>query len=168
MSQLILGDAKRILQLIPDGAYDSSVSSPPYYRQRDYGVAGQIGQERTLDEYLERLWDVFDEVKRALVTTGTCFVNLGDTYRGKCRQMSPERFAIGMVDRGWILRNAIIWHKPNCKPESVKSRFTNDWEAIFFFVKNCYYFARQFEPCCEDTLKRCEQFVRRGKIRPVT
>jgi len=60
--------------------------------------------------------------------------------------MIPFRFAIEMVNRGWMLRNTIIWHKPNCMPSSVKDRFTVDFEYIFFFVKNKkYYFEQQFD-----------------------
>lgn len=58
----------------------------------------------------------------------------------------PSRFAIEMVSRGWILRNVIIWHKPNCMPQSVKDRFTVDFEYVFFFVKSQrYWFAQQHE-----------------------
>jgi len=58
----------------------------------------------------------------------------------------PFQFAIEMVNRGWICRNVIIWHKPNCMPSSVKDRFTVDFEYLFFFVKNKkYWFEQQFE-----------------------
>jgi site-specific DNA-methyltransferase (adenine-specific) len=61
--------------------------------------------------------------------------------------MIPERFAIGMIDRGWILRNVIIWHKPNCMPASVTDRFTVDFEPVYFFTKKeHYYFEQQIEP----------------------
>lgn len=64
----------------------------------------------------------------------------------KCLAQIPSRFALEMVHRGWILRNEIIWHKPNCMPASVKDRFTVDFEKLFFFVKSKrYYFAQQFE-----------------------
>ncbi len=60
--------------------------------------------------------------------------------------MIPFRFAIEMVNRVWILRNNIIWHKPNCMPSSSKDRFTVDFEYLFFFAKNNkYYFEQQFE-----------------------
>ena len=73
-------------------------------------------------------------------------LNLKD-YPKKCLLMIPERFAIGMIERGWILRNQIIWHKPNALPESIKDRFTNDYEKIFFFVKQPkYYFKQILEP----------------------
>lgn len=69
----------------------------------------------------------------------------------------PERFAVKMIERGWILRNQIIWHKPNAMPQSVGDRFTVDFEKIFFFVKERrYYFERQFEP-----LKNPQELKRR-------
>lgn len=52
----------------------------------------------------------------------------------------PERFALAMIDRGWILRNRIVWHKPNHMPSSVKDRFTSSWEYLFFFVKSKRYY----------------------------
>jgi len=48
----------------------------------------------------------------------------------------PQRFAIEMTNRGWILRNTIIWHKPNCMPSSAKDRFTVDFEYVYFFTKS--------------------------------
>ena len=57
----------------------------------------------------------------------------------------PSRFAIEMTDRGWILRNEIIWHKPNCMPSSAKDRFTVDFEKLFFFTKSKkYWFETQY------------------------
>ncbi len=61
--------------------------------------------------------------------------------------MIPFRFAIEMVNRGWILRNTIIWHKANCMPSSAKDRFTVDFEYLFFFTKSKkYWFETQREP----------------------
>ena len=54
----------------------------------------------------------------------------------KCLLMLPQRFAIEMINRGWILRNVIVWHKPNCMPSSARDRFTIDFEYIYFFVKS--------------------------------
>jgi len=62
----------------------------------------------------------------------------------------PFRFAIEMVNRGWILRNTIIWHKPNCMPSSANDRFTVDFDYVFFFVKSKrYWFEQQFENISE-------------------
>lgn len=66
----------------------------------------------------------------------------------------PARFSIEMQNRGWILRNVIIWHKPNCMPSSIKDRFTVDFEYLFFFVKNKnYWFETQRESLAETSLK---------------
>ena len=74
--------------------------------------------------------------------------------KDKCLTMIPFRFAIEMVNRGWILRNTIIWHKRNCMPSSVKDRFTVDFEYIFFFSKNKkYYFETQYEELAESSFK---------------
>ncbi|HDP36253.1 MAG TPA: site-specific DNA-methyltransferase [Candidatus Atribacteria bacterium] len=127
---------------------------------------GSLGLEPTFELYIKHLCDIFDEVKRVLRKDGTCWINLGDSYGGNqgkyngwpdqkltCNEMIPnrkvpinvpskslclipQRFAIEMVNRGWILRNVIIWHKPNCMPSSVKDRFTVDFEYVYFFVKS--------------------------------
>ncbi|MEK6883525.1 MAG: site-specific DNA-methyltransferase, partial [Nanoarchaeota archaeon] len=195
--------------------------------------------EPTFEEYINKLCDIFDEVKRVLRKDGTCFVNLGDSYysvsggkflndklgskeknldsylskaneikknpqwlrpsrdayreagiKGKClicgkdtlsefcsreclnkkgndfRSQNrllpskslcniPSRFSIEMQNRGWILRNVIIWYKPNCMPSSVKDRFTVDFEYLFFFVKSKnYFFETQYEPITESTINR--------------
>jgi len=72
--------------------------------------------------------------------------------------MVPERFAIKMIDNGWILRNKIIWHKNNCMPSSAKDRFTIDYEYVYFFTKSQkYYFKTQYEPYSTVTLKEFEK-----------
>ena len=153
-TRIATGDALAVLKLLPDESTDCCVTSPPYWLARDYGVPGQIGQEPTPQEYVERLCRVFDEVRRVLRDEGTCWVVLGDTYFGadKCGRAKslasiPSRFEIAMTDSGgWILRNVITWHKPNAIPTSVRDRFTIDYEFVFFFVKSRrYYFDRQLE-----------------------
>lgn len=68
-------------------------------------------------------------------------------YKKKCECAIPERFAIEMINRGWIRRNTIIWKKNNAMPQSFKDRLTVDFEYVYFFVKNKkYYFEQQFEP----------------------
>jgi site-specific DNA-methyltransferase (adenine-specific) len=67
--------------------------------------------------------------------------------KNKCLCQIPERFSIAMTDAGWILRNEIIWNKPNGMPSSVKDRFTVCHEKLYFFSKSKkYYFEQQFEP----------------------
>lgn len=186
VNKIIQGDALTVLKSFPDLFIDCVITSPPYWGLRDYEVEGQLGNEEYFELFITNLCDVFDQVKRVLKETGTCFINLGDTYAGsgngttknadtkeyienskqvyvlpngtakaskfrntnlnKSLLMIPERFAIEMIKRGWILRNTIIWHKPNQMPQSAKDRFTVDFEKIFFFVKSQkYFFEQQFE-----------------------
>jgi site-specific DNA-methyltransferase (adenine-specific) len=66
----------------------------------------------------------------------------------------PNRFAIEMTNRGWILRNELIWWKPNGLPNPVKDRFPVDFEKIFFFARSKkYFFERQFEPHSNEELE---------------
>lgn len=62
------------------------------------------------------------------------------SVKGKCLIGIPERFMLGMIQQDWILRNKVIWHKPNCMPIPIKDRFTNSWEYLFMFSKAKKYF----------------------------
>lgn len=77
------GDALEVLRTLAAGSVDCIVTSPPYYRQRDYGVEGQYGLESTLGEYVETMRAVFAEARRVLADDGTFWLNLGDTYAAK-------------------------------------------------------------------------------------
>jgi len=180
--QIIQGDTLEVLKTFPDECIDMSITSPPYWGLRDYGVEGQLGLEPDFNDFLKKMWAIYNEIKRVLKKDGTCWINFGDTYGGsggyggntdfnsqvssknqminnqmrmgkgqfknqqprkiapKCLLMIPERFALGMIDRGWILRNKIIWNKPNHMPSSVKDRFSNSWEYVYFFSKSKKYY----------------------------
>ena len=180
--KIINGDSLKVLKTLDTESIDCIITSPPYWQLRDYNISGQIGLEENIEEYIEKLMLIMDELYRVLKKSGTFFLNIGDTYsnvnskfskrsnkkRGKenifkviprktniqrkSKMMIPERLCIKMIDQGWILRNEIIWHKPNVLPESLNDRFTNDFEKIFFFTKNQkYYFKKQYEPYSEKT-----------------
>lgn len=74
------GDVIDCLREMPDGLAQTCVTSPPYWGLRDYGEPGQIGLEATPDEYVQRMVDVFREVRRVLRDDGTLWLNLGDSY----------------------------------------------------------------------------------------
>ncbi|HOW36965.1 MAG TPA: DNA methyltransferase, partial [Candidatus Pacearchaeota archaeon] len=191
VNKIIRGDALQVLKTLPSESVDCIVTSPPYWALRDYKIKEQVGLESDFNDYIKKLCDIFDEGKRVLKKTGTCWVNLGDTYytksggsflndqlnsnkrikklginkanaiRGKGLladknlTLTPLRFAIEMQKRGWIVRNVIIWHKPNCMPCSVRDRFTVDFEYLFFFVKSKrYYFKQIREPHKTESLER--------------
>ena len=74
------GDVLECLREFPDGIAQTVVTSPPYWGLRDYGVPGQIGLEKTPEEYVARMVEVFREVRRVLKDDGTLWLNLGDSF----------------------------------------------------------------------------------------
>jgi DNA modification methylase len=162
------GDVLEKLTEIESESIDCIVSSPPYWGLRDYGVGGQLGLEPDFRDYLKIMNDIMVQLKRVLKNTGTCWINLGDTYgynSGKSRYGIPERFYINCIDDGWIARNHIPWYKANSMPSSVKDRFTNKWESIFFFAKQQkYYF--DLDSVREKTLTESKPFNVRVRDSP--
>jgi DNA modification methylase len=158
------GDSLAVLRTLPDASVNACVTSPPYFGLRDYGVDGQYGLEASPAEYVETMRALFAEVRRVLADDGTLWLNLGDSYQssgGKegvgpnavvgstLRQEFgmpaknllgiPWRTAFALQDDGWILRNDIIWNKPNAMPESVTDRLSTRHEHLFMFSKKTRY-----------------------------
>jgi DNA modification methylase len=141
LNRIYEGDARKVLRHWPDQLVDLCLTSPPYFQQRDYGVAGQLGQEQTPEAYIDRLVQVLDAAGRVLKDSGSLYLNLGDSYRERSLLGLPWRVALRLTTRGWLLRNTIIWHKLNSLPTSATTRFRNSHEYLFFFTKAPgYYF----------------------------
>lgn len=147
--QILTGDAVDRLHGIPDGSVDSVVTSPPYFRLRDYGHAEQLGLEGHVDQWVEQLRTVLREAARVLVPSGTVWLNLGDSYSTHKREgaprksllLAPERLALALIEEGWIIRNRIVWNKPNTVPTSVRDRFATRHESVLLLARNpTYYF----------------------------
>jgi DNA modification methylase len=166
--QVITGDCRAILATLPDESVHCCVTSPPYFGLRDYGVAGQIGLEASLDDYIAEMVAVFREVRRVMRSDGTLWLNLGDSYaanrtyqvadtkhrdvgnsvgmtvptglKPKDLMMVPARAALALQADGWWLRKDIIWHKPNPMPESCQDRPTSSHEHVFLLAKSATYF----------------------------
>jgi site-specific DNA-methyltransferase (adenine-specific)/site-specific DNA-methyltransferase (cytosine-N4-specific) len=167
--QIIVGNALTVLKDYPDDTFRCCVTSPPYWGLRDYGIPNQVGAEFELLSYIENLRKIFIEVRRVLTVDGTFWLNIGDSYtsgnrgwratdkKNPAREMNyrpptpeglkskdligvPWRVAFALQADGWYLRSDIIWHKPNCQPESVKDRPTRSHEYFFMFSKSEKYF----------------------------
>jgi DNA modification methylase len=162
---LHVGDARAVLAAMPAESADCIVTSPPYWAKRDYGVAGQYGHEPDPDGYVATLRAAFRETRRVLAEDGTCWLNLGDSYSAGGAAATglhsyvgpgltgrhapglgtknllglPWRVALALQDDGWIVRNAIVWHKPNAMPESVRDRLNCRYELMFLLVKSRHY-----------------------------
>jgi len=80
LNKILLGNAPDVLMELPDKSIHCCVTSPPYWGLRDYGVEGQLGLEKTPEEYVQKMVDLFREVRRVLRDDGTLWLNLGDTY----------------------------------------------------------------------------------------
>ncbi len=253
---ILLGNSVKTLSEIEPESIDCSISSPPYYAQRNYGTGfdftwdnnngcdhefegtveenipvyqkqdydasprqqgwtddkvsstvertnidksgryckkcnswqGQLGLEPKIELYVDHLCQIYDQIYTLLKPEGSIWVNLGDTYMGtggpmtpnmiknkkkyrngnsdeiykvgkkdsslpkKCLALVPYRFAIEMMNRGWILRNEVIWHKRSVLPFSGKDRMSVDFEPIFHFVKQSkgYYYNQPKEPTVDN------------------
>lgn len=84
-------DCLQFLKQLPDNCVDCCVTSPPYFALRDYGVGGQIGLEATPELFVAKLVEVFEEVRRVLKPTGTCWLNLGDSYAAHGKNRTAEQ-----------------------------------------------------------------------------
>jgi site-specific DNA-methyltransferase (adenine-specific) len=138
--KILYGDVFASLNSLEDGSIAAAITSPPYWKQRDYGFEGQIGQEKTSEEYIGHLVVVFNKLKQKLDNKGIFFLNVGDKYLNKYGKSHllqiPYRLAYHMVKDGWILEDIIIWFKPNHMPSSVKDRFANTYEPVLVFAKS--------------------------------
>lgn len=188
--QLLIGDCLQLLQRFPDAAFQSCITSPPYWGLRDYGVDGQIGAELQVAEYIEKLTAVFREVRRVLAEDGTLWLNIGDSYtrgdrtwrqadkKNPARGMDyraptppglkpkdligvPWKLAFALQADGWYLRSDIVWYKPNAQPESVRDRPTRAHEYLFQLSKSERYFY-DHEAVKEESLSQAEKRNRRS------
>jgi site-specific DNA-methyltransferase (adenine-specific) len=145
LNQIVEGDCRLLLRQLPDECIDVVVTSPPYYRQRDYGAIG-IGNEQSLNEYLESLLEVFEQCVRCTKQTGSLFFIIGDKYEDGSLLLAPYLFAHQAIQRtGVKLINIITWVKPNPEPRQYRRRLVSSTEPIFHFVKSDayhYYYER--------------------------
>ena len=146
---IINREALYALRELPSESVNCCVTSPPYYGLRDYGLDAQIGREDTPEQYIDRLVEVFRELRRVLKDDGTFWLNIADTYCGSgmkagCKQKDligiPWLLAFALRADGWYLRSDIIWQKENPMPESVKDRPAKCYEHIFLLSKSPKYY----------------------------
>ncbi len=139
---LLRGDAAQTLRLFPDASVDCVVTSPPYFGHRRYANGG-IGAEASWQDYVAAIGAVTEELLRVVKLTGSLWLNVGDTYRGKRLLGVPWRVAFHLTDeQGWTLRNSVVWHKVKGGPDTSRDKLRNVHELVFHFVrrpKGYYY-----------------------------
>ncbi|MGI8787816.1 MAG: DNA-methyltransferase [Pyrinomonadaceae bacterium] len=145
LNKIVCGDSAKLIRQIPDESVDLVITSPPYFKQRDYGAG--LGNEKTCEEYVENLLRIFRDCVRITKKTGSIIFNLGDKYEAGSLLLVPYRFAIRATENFEVkLVNAITWVKSNPTPRQFKRRLVSSTEPFFHFVKseNYHYFVDEF------------------------
>lgn len=151
---ILQGDCLERLKEIPASSVNACVTSPPYWGLRDYGVDGQLGLEKTPDEYVSRLVEVFREVRRVLRDDGTLWLNLGDSY------ISSGGNTKGASSDGGTGR---AWNGVNSKSGSglkVKDLVGIPWRVAFALQADGWYLRQDIiwhkpNPMPESVTDRC-------------
>lgn len=140
---VICGDNRDVLPTLPRAHFDLCITSPPYWQQRDYGAAG-IGNEDSVDAYLDNLIETAALLLPLMAPIGSIVYNLGDKYVNGNLMLIPYRFALRAADElGLQLINDITWIKQNPTPHQYDRRLTSSTEPFFHFVLNRdYYYDR--------------------------
>jgi site-specific DNA-methyltransferase (adenine-specific) len=145
LDKIVCGDARILLKEIPSNSVNLIVTSPPYYRQRDYcNLEKEIGNERSVEDYLNNILEVFHECVRITRSDGSIVFNLGDKYDDGGLLLIPYQFAIEALKREPVkLVHNITWVKINPTPRQFKRRLVSSTEPFFHFAKSDdYYFNR--------------------------
>jgi len=154
--EVVCGDAIDVLKTIPDNAVHACVTSPPFFRMRDYRSpsrvwgtwTGALGLEPSPALYIEHLVEVCREIRRVLRHDGSFWLNLGDTFSSrKSEGLRPKnligvpwRVALALQADGWWLRCDAILSKRNLLPEAATDRPTRSHEYLFLLTKSPTYF----------------------------
>ena len=161
-----LGNNRNFIDFEGRGSNNASLETGDCIKCGATKKDSQIGLEESPQQYIERLVEVFRDVRRVLKPTGTVWLNIADTYcsTGKSHGLKPKslilipfRLAIALQEDGWIVRQDIIWTKNNPMPESVKDRCTKAHEYIFLLTKSKRYYYNNnaiLEPCVSTNTKK--------------
>jgi DNA modification methylase len=160
--RVLIGDCIESMRTLQDQSVNTCVTSPPYYGLRDYGMDGQIGLEETPAEFIERLVEVFREVRRVLRNDGTVWVNMGDTYASIAGGYAPGGSAgkhdmVSQATRGAVLRGT-----RRSPPVGLKQKdlMGIPWRLAFALQDDGWYLRQDIiwhkpNPMPESTRDRC-------------
>ncbi len=163
LNQCYFGDCVESMRQMPNGVINTCITSPPYFGLRDYGHAGQIGLEETPEQFIDKLVDVFREVKRLLRDDGTLWVNMGDSYagsgKGRNGDGTPNVDANSKQATSEGTTNGILvkTKTPDCKP---KDLIGIPWMLAFALRADGWYLRQDIiwakpNPMPESVTDRC-------------
>ena len=153
---ILIGDALEILRTLEAKSVQTCVTSPPYWGLRDYGVGGQLGLEKTPQEFVGNLVSVFREVRRVLKDDGTLWLNLGDSwwnnYGGGSSTMTTGN-AEAVMARGRC-------NRPKHSYLKIKDLIGIPWLVAFALQKDGWYLRQEIiwhkpNACPESVFDRC-------------
>ncbi len=142
--RVICGDSDAELSLLAPRSVDLAVTSPPYFQQREYGAAG-LGNEATVEQYLDSIVTTFAKIVRVMKPTGNIVYNMGDKIVDGSLLLVPYQFALQVLgDFNLRLVNDITWVKSNPTPHQFSRRLIASTEPFFHFALNRdYYYDRK-------------------------
>lgn len=141
-NKIICGNCLKLIKKIPRNSINLIITSPPYFKQRDYGgYDEEIGNEKKVEEYVDNLLILFHECVRIIKKDGSIIFNIGDKYEKSSLLLAPYRFAIKVLEKEPVkLINDITWVKLNPTPRQYKRRLVSSTEPFFHFVKSDDYY----------------------------
>jgi site-specific DNA-methyltransferase (adenine-specific) len=160
-TQILNGDCIEMMRTLPDKSVNCCVTSPPYFGLRDYGHEGQIGLEETPEAFVQKMVEVFREVKRVLRDDGTLWLNLGDSYagsgKGRNADGSHQEGGKQGTNKGTVLGSLVKTYAPDCKP---KDLIGIPWRVAFALQADGWYLRQDIiwhkpNPMPESVQDRC-------------
>lgn len=155
-SQIINADSRFLSVYFPAGQrIQTTISSPPYYDMKDYGVEGQIGFGQSYESYLSDIANVFKQVYDHTLPDGTLWIIVDTFKRADNVVLLPFDIAERLKSVGWLLQNVIIWKKDKTVPWSSGGFVQRKFEYILFFSKSLRYkaYADRVRVCDRSVLK---------------
>jgi DNA modification methylase len=160
LNKVLCGDCLDVLLAMPDESVNCCITSPPYWGLRDYGVDGQLGLEKTPEEYVAHMVEVFREVRRVLRDDGTLWLNLGDSYAGGGRG-GLGQCGVGSMEGGRYENGQRIG-LPTGKLDGIKSKdlVGIPWMVAFALRSDGWYLRQDIiwhkpNPMPESVTDRC-------------
>lgn len=161
-SHILLGDSLTILKDMPSQSIHTCVTSPPYWGLRDYGVEGQLGLEKTPDEYVQNMVSLFSEVKRVLTDDGTLWINLGDSYASGSKNRTFDQASANSKLAGGKLtqQQSLVQQSKIVAGLKPKDLVGIPWRVAFALQKDGWYLRQDIiwhkpNPMPESVTDRC-------------
>lgn len=140
MNKVYNGDSRRLLEILPkDVIIQTTITSPPYFDMKDYGVEGQVGFGQKYEEYLDDLKDIFAQIYTITKDDGTLWIVIDTFKRDQAVVTLPFDLVQKLKDVGWKLQEIIIWKKDKTVPWSSKGFMQRKFEYVLFFSKGDNY-----------------------------